>query len=281
MRIKKKHVLMEAMLIDVSTEFTPTEKNILKALFQRYGHNVYGSDSKFNQWEVAAWLIETLEIPYEQAYGLTKTYFYNHRELFRDVKEYRKHIPLPYIFFEYFDKLNIKFIESITDEDGKYKEVLVNFDGDTGFEDVRDVVVWKSYKGNVLYVSFDRWGQIGRTYIRSDQGFSRLLRFDIRYTPIGINDVELPTYLRDEEWETDVDNTKFLVTVTYRIGDNESKSDKLPFMSFEVPYPDKITPQSFSDTNKKIIDDIIEKISKTTFKLPEGVDPINVSNQPD
>ncbi len=93
--------------------------------------------------------------------------------------------------------------------------------------------------------------------------------------------MELPTYLRDEEWETDVDNTKFLVTVTYRIGDNESKSDKLPFMSFEVPYPDKITPQSFNDTNKKIVDDIIEKISKTTFKLPEGVDPINVNNQPD
>jgi hypothetical protein len=281
MRIKKKHVLMEAMLVDVSTEFTQTEKNILKVIYKKYGHDVYGSESEFNQWEVAAWLIETLEIPYEQAYGLTKTYFYNHRELFSDLKQYRKHIPLPSIFFDYFDKLNVKFVDTITDEDGKYKEVLVNFDGDAGFEDIRDVVVWKSYKGIVLYVSFDRWNPIGGTYISTDQGFSRLLRFKITYTPIGINGVELPTYLIDEDWEKDVDDTKFLVTVTYRIGDGESKSGELPFMSFEVPYPDKITPQSFSDTNKKIVDDVIEKISKTTFKLPEGVTPINVSNQPD
>ena len=30
-----------------------------------------------------------------------------------------------------------------------------------------------------------------------------------------------------------------------------------------------------------IVDDVVEKISKTTFKLPDNVGSINVSNQPD
>ena len=34
MRIKKKDVILEAQLIDVTTEFTAQEKKILKTLFQ-------------------------------------------------------------------------------------------------------------------------------------------------------------------------------------------------------------------------------------------------------
>ena len=48
MRIKKKHVLLESLLIDVSTEFTPVEKKIFKMLKKRYGHPIKKKKVKRN-----------------------------------------------------------------------------------------------------------------------------------------------------------------------------------------------------------------------------------------
>ena len=65
MRIKKKHVILEANLIDMTSEFSPQEKRLLFVLNKKYGpHNF----STFNIWDGAAFLIELFDIPYDLAY---------------------------------------------------------------------------------------------------------------------------------------------------------------------------------------------------------------------
>jgi hypothetical protein len=49
---------------------------------------------------VAAWLIEGLEIPYDMAYELTKTYFWNYNKLFSEINSLRKRIPSAELFNE-------------------------------------------------------------------------------------------------------------------------------------------------------------------------------------
>jgi hypothetical protein len=268
---------MESLMIDITTEFTPTEKNILKVLYKKYGHDVYGADTKFNQWDVASWLIETLELPYEQAYTLTRTYFWNHRELFGEVSSLRKEIPLPNIFFEHLDKLIINFITSITNVDGVYENIVVHFDGDSGFEDEREVNLWKGYKGFHIYIPF-KHTFLGGNYISSADSRVRGLMFRVRCNPLGKEGIELENYVSDDDYENIVDTTHFIAEVTYNLGDND-KDIKL--MKFKVPYPSKITINLFNDTFKKVVDKIIKKVSTTTFTLPEGVETINVDNQPD
>ena len=156
MRIKKKHVLLESLLIDVTTEFTPVEKKIFKMLNKHYGHPIKKEEGKkeFNQWDVAAWLIETLDIPYEEAYELTKTYFWNYNKLFREVSKLRKKVPISYLFFEHHRKLMEELVKNY--DDSVYTNVTVNIDRDSGFEDNRTVRLWSGYGGFTLYIPLDR-----------------------------------------------------------------------------------------------------------------------------
>ena len=68
MRIKKKDVILESQLIDLTTEFTPTEKRMLKTLNKKFGKG--GMYADFDRWAGAAFLIEEMELPYDQAYDL-------------------------------------------------------------------------------------------------------------------------------------------------------------------------------------------------------------------
>jgi hypothetical protein len=110
MRIKKKHVLLESLLIDVTTEFTPVEKKIFKMLNKHYGNPIKGEEGKkeFTQWEVGAWLIESLDLSFQDAYSLSKTYFWSYDKLFSEAPTLRKKVSLPYLFFEHFRDLQDK-----------------------------------------------------------------------------------------------------------------------------------------------------------------------------
>ena len=58
MRIKKKDVILEAQLIDSTTEFTPQEKRMLRTLNKKFGGG--GMHSDFDRWEGATFLIEEI-----------------------------------------------------------------------------------------------------------------------------------------------------------------------------------------------------------------------------
>ena len=84
MRIKKKDVILEAQLIDLTTEFTPQEKRMLKTLNKKFG--VGGMYGDFDRWEGAAFLIEEMELPYDQAYDLALTFWWYGDKLFKEAR---------------------------------------------------------------------------------------------------------------------------------------------------------------------------------------------------
>ena len=88
MRIKKKYVLLESLLIDTSNEFSDNEKRILKLIHKKYEKEM--SSYNFSVYEVAAWLIEDFELSYEVAFELSKYYFWEGRKLFSEYEPLRK-----------------------------------------------------------------------------------------------------------------------------------------------------------------------------------------------
>ena len=71
MRIKKKYVLLESLLIDVSSEFSDNEKRILKLIHKKY--NKERENYNYSLYDVAAWLIEDFDLSYEDAFELSKS----------------------------------------------------------------------------------------------------------------------------------------------------------------------------------------------------------------
>jgi hypothetical protein len=282
MRIKKKHVLLESLLIDVTTEFTPVEKKIFKILNKHYGDPMKEEEGKksFNQWDSAAWLIETLNIPYEDAYELTKTYFWNYKKLFKEVSKLRKKVPISYLFFEHYSKLLEKLVKTGY-EDSIYTNVMVNIDRDSGFEDNRTVRLWSGFKGFTLYIPMDvRYVDNDyNTFISSRNASDRQIMVKGKFFPMDKEGIKVDRYISDEEWENDIDENKFMVVVNTEFGDNESKVDE-ELMVFEAPYPKPFIQENFNKIILSIVDDTIEKISKTTFKLPDNVGSINVNSYP-
>ena len=279
MRIKKKHVLLESLLIDVTNEFTPIEKKIFKILNKHYGDPMREEEGKksFNQWDSAAWLIETLNIPYEEAYELTKTYFWNHNKLFKEVSKLRKKVPMPYLFFEHHRKLLDALMNKY--EDSIYTNIRVNIDRDSGFEDNRTVRLWGSFKGFSLYIPMDI-GYVGDNYVTTSESRKRMIMVKTTFFPIDKEGIKVDGYISDEKWENDIDQNNFMVQVNTEFGDDETKVVE-ELMVFEVPYPKPLTPENFEKTILTVVDDIIEKLTKTTFKLPNTVGSINVNSQLD
>ena len=278
MRIKKKYVLLESFFIDQTDEYTPVEKKIFKRLNNEYGDPINKEEGKkdFNQWNVAAWLIETLNIPYEQAYSLTKTYFWNYKKLFSEMEKTRKTVTIPYLFFEHYRKLMDMLINKY--EDYLYSNVTINIDRDSGFEDNREVRLWSSYKGFALYIPM-RWGGMdgGNHYISMNNAKERMIMVNTIFYPIDKKGIKIDGYVSDEEWENDVDPNKFMVEVKTEFGDDASKVIR-ELMVFDAPYPNPLTHENFQKIVLSIVDDVIEKLSKTTFKLPDNVGSINVDN---
>ena len=70
-----------------------------------------------------------------------------------------------------------------------------------------------------------------------------------------------------------------MVAVNTEFGEDDNKVVE-ELMMFEVPYPKPLTRENFNKTFLSVVDDVIEKISKTTFKLPDNVGSINVNSYP-
>lgn len=288
MRIKKKHVLLESLLIDVTTEFTPVEKKIFKMLNKHYGNPIKGEEGKkeFTQWEVGAWLIESLDLSFQEAYSLSKTYFWSYDKLFSEAPTLRKKVSLPYLFFEHFRDLQDKVKDSYNED--RIGNVVIDFDRDSGFESNRDVLFWSGFKGFTLYIpmkseTIRSTDGMSDVYIYSRQTDPRLIMVRGKFYPITKDKHKKDGYISDKDWDEEIDLEEFLVDVSVEVGRNDTSYSKKVenFMEFLVPYPKPLNYSNFKKTIEGVVGDVIKKLGMTTFNLHPEVGSINVGNQPD
>ena len=281
MRIKKKHVLLESLLIDVTNEFDATEKRIFKMMYNHYGDPMKDDEEgkkPFNQWDVAAWLIESLEIPYDMAYELTKTYFWNYNKLFSEMSSLRKRIPSAELFNEHSRKLTSLFKDNLSND--SYGVIKINFDRDTGIEDKRDIVFWGSYYGFSLYLPFSSRDNYGR-YVYDDDRDKRQLMIDVYFQTLDKEGNIVDDYIKDEDYREKIDNEKFRVVVKYTIGEISNRresSREVKLMEFDVPYPKPLSLKTYSEMLNLILGDVIKKVESFTFKLPSDLKGFGESN---
>ncbi len=251
MRIKKKDVILEAMLIDITLEFTPQEKRLLRVLHKKFG--VGGVYSNFDRWESAAFLIEDFDLPYDIAHDLSLTYWWNGDKLFKDIDTVYKKENRGYIFQKAVDKIKDEYIKirgedagiiSINWEDKKH---IINHSGDT-FTLNQQVNLWDGFKGFTLYIPF---------YDVDDR---TLTSHDIR------NDLTLMIYIKFEEYneEDEKSNTHINIDVEWTLKD--LYNEKYPFMSFDVPIPTPLTKDAINNIFNLVLKDVFEKIENTTFR---------------
>jgi len=290
MRIKKKHVLLESLLIDVTNEFTPVEKKIFKMLKKHYGNPIDTEEGKkeFNQWEIGAWLIETLDLSYQEAYTLSKTYFWHYDKLFGEAPTLRKKVSLSYLFHEHFRDLMDKLKESYNDQ--PIGNVVIDFDRDSGFESNRNIIFWSGFRGFTLYIAMEGGtirssDGLSDTYVYSRHTDPRQIMVKARFHPITKDKQKKDGYISDKEWAEEIDEEEFLVEVGVEVGRNDSPttpSEKIEdFMKFLAPYPNPLTYNNYKTLVEGIVGDVIKKLGITTFKLHPEVGSINVNNQPD
>jgi hypothetical protein len=187
MIIKKKHVLLESLLIDTTSEFTPQEKKLLSVIHQKFGMGSGEIEKSwdFDRWKAAAFLIEFFETPYDVAHDLSTTYYWNGDKLFKDHESLRKKnnrgdLFMNFVFRDILDEYieskkndrdqfyltnNIEYVVKTQNE----TEVLPGIkEGDAnarnhrdymgGLKEVSEVklsvrpLVWASYNGILLYI---------------------------------------------------------------------------------------------------------------------------------
>ena len=123
---------MESNLLDSLSEFSPQEKRLLFVLNKQYGpYDIH----TFNIWEAAAFLIELFEIPYDLAYEISTTYFYNGGKLFGTTESLRKRVNPSEILFRHLSDMtrNLKkdlISKSNSDDDENTGRININFEGE-------------------------------------------------------------------------------------------------------------------------------------------------------
>jgi hypothetical protein len=278
MRIKKKYVLLESRLIDVTSEFTPQEKRILEMLHKKYGEN----PSEFNMWYVAVDLIEDFNLDYETAYSLARTYSWSWRELFGPSQLLRKTLPIYELFF---DNLN-KLIDGYSKIHENEFNVRLRFNGDVGLESIenRNIILNDGYHGFNMFISVPAYfvdkpnGQ--RYYLTPEENDYRTLSVYVDFSATNLDgeNTKLKTFTSDEEAEN-INKEEFKVTVTYKdVKNTFDKSMTTKLLEFNVPYPKPLTKESAFKVFDLSLKDVIDYMSNTTFDLPKDVEPIVIEN---
>ena len=276
MRIKKKYVLLESLLIDTSDEFNENEKRIMKLIHKKYGNTT--PNYSISVYDVAAWLIDDFDLSYEVAFELAKTYYWQGSKLFKEFEPLRKKWPIAEIFFSKLGEFTGEFAKSFPDD--IYGRVEIKIKGDEGFNDVRDIRIWGGYSSLTFWMVFPFYrisDGFRSTYIDTPTSDARLIKVNIEFNLLDNEGNAVKPSWRTEEYENGTYNlNEFLVSVKYKVGENENKDfDKL--MEFKVPFPKPLTKQSVMDIFKKVTEDVKQKIQTTTFEPPVGTEPLIIS----
>jgi hypothetical protein len=256
MRIKKKYVLLESNLIDSLNEFNEQEKRLLFVLNKEYG---IPNIKTFDVWVAAAFLIELFDIPYDLAYEMSTTYFYNGHKLFGKRDSLRKKQITSEIFFRHLGDMTKKFRNHMSTGNGvgdgdEVGNIKVNFEGD-------DLGGHKSLIEN---------REIG-VYLYSKDVNPRMVVLDVRIKPIPIPRTD------DNKYGWSAKGDKVRVFVTAKVGsDGDDQYGIENWMDFEVPLIKPLSKESYIKTLDGIYNDVVEKIESTNFRLPDGVEPLNL-----
>ena len=268
MRIKKKDVILEAQLIDLTTEFTPTEKRMLKTLNKKFGKG--GMYSDFDRWDGAAFLIEEMELPYDQAYDLALTYWWYGDKLFDEAATLYKKEDKGYIFNRVMRELLTPYIKgrgegdeaekiadvSITWEDPEH---LISKEG--VFTVTDDVTLWDGHKGFTLYIPFNQ------DYVDGEY---------IDYKLRNHNTIMVYIQFIEYDEKNPKGNTHVNINIEYTLGDTYMRKDKRFSMdNFDIPMPIPMTKEKIYKIFTDMLKDTLEKIESMTFPLqaPDAIPP--------
>lgn len=208
MRIKKKHVLkesliLEGLLIDDLNTISPLERKALKALHKRF-KDVSMWD--INTYDLIDELHDTWLLPLEIAYKIVQTYVYKRDSLFKE-HDFTAKVTQKDIFKKYGSNFIKKYANSLDDE-----HILPegNF--------------WDLKFGNVILPFephfWSRWSNGYTIYLPLDWGLRRTTKWDNYITLINV----------DFDWEQ---NT---FKMTYRIGkENEKRGVIVNNHPFDYP----------------------------------------------
>ena len=271
MRIKKKDVILEAQLIDLTTEFTPTEKRMLKTLNKKFGEG--GMYADFDRWAGAAFLIEEMELPYDQAYDLALTYWWYGDKLFDEAATLYKKEDRGYIFNRVMRELLTPYIKgrvgtanrmegetiadvSITWEDPEH---IVSKEG--AFTVTDDVTLWDGHKGFTLYIPFNQ-----------DNVNGKYVDYKLR------NHNTIMVYIQFIEYDekNPKGNTHVNINIEYTLGDTYVRKEKrFSMMNFDIPMPTPMTKEKIYKIFTDMLKDTLEKIESMTFPLhdPDDIPP--------
>ena len=260
MRIKKKDVILEATLIDTTTEFTPQEKRMLKTLDKKFGKG--GMYSNFDRWEGAAFLIEEMELPYDQAYDLALTFWWHGDKLFDEAESFYKKEDRGYIFHRTMRELLTPYIKvrgegpsgekiagvSITWEDPEH---IISKEG--AFTVTDDVTLWDGHKGFTLYIPFNQDSVEGNY---------------VDYKTRNHNTIMVYIQFIEYDDKHPKGNTHININVEYSLGDTYTRKEKRnKIMSFDVPMLNPLSKEKMYKLFTDILKDTLEMIEKMTFPL--------------
>ena len=293
MRIKKKNILLESLLIDTIGEFTPQEKKLLSVL-----HNKFGMGSgkiekswKFDKWKAAAYLIEFFETPYDVAHNLASTYYWNGDKLFKEYetlwkKSNRSDLLMNFAFRDILDE----YIESNKNEDSNFNlptpveynvktqnenEVLPGIKDsdpnartmaqyDESIKDVSEVklsvnpLVWSTYNGVMLYIQPNEDNIIEPKGVRSAE-WSTMRN-------MGLTAAIRLDYYKDED-EKSQDYIKG--SCEYSFG-HEYK-DKGTIWSEDIKLPEVLSKEKIIEFIEMLLEKLRSTINGMTFIYGKGV----------
>ena len=271
MRIKKKHVILEANLIDVTNEFTPQEKRLLFVLNKQYGpHNWRNYDI----WDGATFLIELFEIPYDLAYDLSETYYYNGEALFSEAPKLRKRQNSTEVFLRHLGPIIELVYKSRIGENDYIGNIHIDFKNDDYGDYVldRNISMWTHSRSFTLYMPISVW-VVGdyphERQIKVTERDNRQVMVTVNFNPIKQDPVD-----GEPSWKEIYSNDEINISVNIEVGEMRGERDKNEFMNFNVPIPKPMTKDSMIELVNSIIDDVLEKIKNTELSLPKGTEPL-------
>ena len=262
MRIKKKDVILEATLLDVSSEFNNQEKKLLKVLAKKFGDGGYNSE--FDRFEAAAWLIEHMDIPYDVAYDLSLTYWWHGKDLFKEYDPIRKKESRGYIFNRMLRNLLEKYVaekgETIGNIKLKWNDPNKEFSEEETFTSDAEIKLWTGNQGFSLYIP-----------LGDDFNDNYNIDYNLRSNAtlmISIEFKEYPAESYREKGDPRAD-THFKLTVEYHTGSSwMNPTNKTTLIEKDIPMPHPMIPATiyklFTDTIKEVLDEI----EGITFDFP-------------
>ena len=268
MRIKKKNLILEALLIDKIDEFTPQEKRLLSVLHKKFGMGSGKLEKSwdFDKWGAAAYLIEFFEVPYDVAHSLASTYYWNGEKLFKEYEPIRRHDNRSDLFMNHaFRQILDPYVEGRQGENGNYRVNPINYTVKTQNEDeTLPGIVAQTFQPRTHYEVEESRTEVNEVKIKNEPIVWSSYNGITLYIQANQTDIIEPKDIIDTDWTT-IRNMGLMVHLklsTYNEEDPKSKE----FVKSEISF-------TFGDEYK-----YSGIISTEDLKLPSTLTKENIIN---